>query len=116
LKKPLPALDPVWLHELAPEAGELFPKDFKPHDDKSRHAFQLAMFGRTLFSCLVDADFRDTERFYLDHGGKQADRDWPALSTIVNSLVARFDAHMARIAAAASGAPLAGLRADILAH
>jgi CRISPR-associated endonuclease/helicase Cas3 len=116
LKKTLPVLDAAWQRELAPVVSELLPKDFKPHEDKSRGAFQLAMFGRMLFSCLIDADFNDTERFYAEHGGKQADRDWPALSAIVDGLVARFDAHMARIAAAASGAPLASLRADILAH
>ncbi len=30
LKKQLPALDPAWRHELAPQASELLPKDFKP--------------------------------------------------------------------------------------
>jgi CRISPR-associated endonuclease/helicase Cas3 len=116
LKKQLPPLDPAWQHELAPEANDLFPKGFKPHDDKDRRAFQLAMFGRMLFSCLVDADFRDTECFYAGIEGKSVDRDWPALPAIVDGLLASFDAHMVGIAASAGESPLRALRAGILAH
>jgi CRISPR-associated endonuclease/helicase Cas3 len=116
LEKQLPALDPVWLTEMAPEASKLFPSDFKPRNDKSLVAFQLGMLGRMVFSCLVDADFRDTECFYASDKGEQPDRHWPALSAIVDGLVDRFDAHMARIAANAGDRPLRALRADILAH
>jgi CRISPR-associated endonuclease/helicase Cas3 len=116
LKKPIPVLDAGWQRELAPEASALFPTVFKPHEDKSRRAFQLAMFGRMLFSCLIDADRRDTERFYARIEGKIVDREWPILPTIVDSLIARFDAHMTEIANHAGDAPLARLRADILAH
>ncbi len=116
LKKTLPALDGAWQRELAPEASQLFPKDFKPHDDKSRRAFQLAIFGRMLFSCLVDADFRDTEAFYVGAEDKSVDRDWPALAVILDGLIARFDAHMAGVQAQSAESPLGRLRADILAH
>jgi CRISPR-associated endonuclease/helicase Cas3 len=116
LKKTLPALDDAWRRDLMPEASELFPKDFKPHDDKNRIAFQLAMFGRMLFSCLVDADFRDTEWFYARHNGEQPDRDWPALTAIVDRLIAGFDVHMTSLKANAGDKPLGALRAGILAH
>ena len=36
-----------------------------------------------IFSCLVDADFRDTEGFYADAKGEAVDRDWPTLPEIV---------------------------------
>jgi CRISPR-associated endonuclease/helicase Cas3 len=115
LEKTLPPLDPAWQHELAPEASGLFPDHFKPHDDKCRRAFQLAMFGRMLFSCLVDADYRDTEAFYSEAEGKPVDREWPTLAAIADGLIARFDAHMTAIQAAAGGNPLlCSLRADIL--
>jgi hypothetical protein len=41
--KNLPALDPVWEHELAPEVSKLFPMGFLRHPDKVRAPFQLAM-------------------------------------------------------------------------
>lgn len=116
LKKELPAIDPTWKRELTPEASELFPKTFKPHHEKSRGAFQLAMFGRMLFSCLVDADYRDTESFYVEAEGQHVERDWPLLPDIIASLIARFDSHMAEMAAHAGDSPLGRLRADILVH
>jgi CRISPR-associated endonuclease/helicase Cas3 len=116
LEKSLAPLDPAWLRELAPEASELFPKTFKPHGDKSLAAFQLQMFGRMLFSCLIDADRRDTEAFYVGAEGKSVDRDWPALSAIVDVLVARFDAHMAGVRAQAAETRLGRLRTEILTH
>src|SRR6185312_16533052 len=79
-------------------------------------AFQLAMLGRMLFSCLVDADYRDTEKFYAAAEGNGVDRDWPALAATIDGLIARFDAHMADMAAGAAGSPLGSLRAEILGH
>ena len=116
LKKQLPALDPAWQRELTLEASGLFPEGLRPHPDKNRLGFQLAMFGRMLFSCLVDADYQDTEAFYVRAEGKSVDRDWPALPTIIDSLIARFDAHMADIQARTGDAPLARLRTEILTH
>lgn len=116
LRKTLPCLDPVWQRELAPEADQLFSKSLQPHDDKSLAGFLLAMFGRMMFSCLVDADYRDTECFYNRAEGKHVDRDWPALSAIGDGLIARFDAHMAGIQAKAGDTTLNRLRAHIFAH
>lgn len=58
----LPPLDPCWAQEIALKEKLDFPARFKPRD--GREYFQLSMLGRMLFSSLVDADFRDTERFY----------------------------------------------------
>lgn len=74
------------------------------------------MLGRMVFSCLVDADFRDTECFYTDARGERIDRDWPALPIIVDALIDRFDAHMATVQARPGTPALKGLRADVLAH
>lgn len=116
LKKELPALDPIWRSELAPVASEIFPKGFKRHENQNLAAFQLAMFGRMVFSCLVDADFRDTENFYAEVETKNVDRDWPRLPDTVDNLLGRFDAHMADIHAKAGDTPLNRLRADVLAY
>jgi CRISPR-associated endonuclease/helicase Cas3 len=116
LKKQLPSLDPLWQQELAADARDLFPAHFRTHDDKDRVAFQLAMFGRMVFSCLVDADFRDTEDFYCTAEGKTVDRDWRPLADVIGDLVGRFDAHTATLEARAKDTTINRLRSDILAH
>lgn len=117
LKKQLPVLDPSWRIELTPDANGLMPTGFKwleGKESKQRLAFQFAMFGRMMFSCLVDADFRDTERFYLQAEGKIPDRDWPSLQNIVDGLIARFNAHMDKTQAKAGDSALNRRRGDIL--
>ena len=69
-----------------------------------------------LFSCLVDADFRDTEKFYCTAEGRVADRDWPELPRIVDDLIARFDHYMTAKQATADDTPVNHLRGEILAH
>jgi CRISPR-associated endonuclease/helicase Cas3 len=95
LKKQVPSLDSIWRDEITPDAMDLFPVSFQPHPDTSRHPFQFAFLGRMLFSCLIDADRRDTETFYAHVDGKTVDRDWPKLSENIDKLIAAFDAHMA---------------------
>lgn len=118
LKKVLPALDPAWRQEIVPDVAHLFPPGFRGHESGDRRlaSFQLALLGRMVFSCLVDADYRDTEAFCAAARSERIDREWPALDDIVNGLIARFDAHMAGIAANAVDTPVNRLRAEILAH
>ena len=69
----------------------------------------FALWLRMLFSCLVDADFLDTEAF-MD-GDKAGQRGaWPALET----LKTRFDAHMAALTRSAADTPVNRLRNQIL--
>jgi CRISPR-associated endonuclease/helicase Cas3 len=84
--------------------------------DKGSVAYRLGFFGRMVFSCLVDADFRDTEAFYCAAEGRSADRDWPKLPNIVGESIARFDAHMAKVIAAAKATAVNALRLEILSH
>ena len=58
--------------------------------------FDLSVAGRMLFSCLVDADFRDTEAYYNRLEGRRRDRTWPALPDIVGRLRIAFDETLAR--------------------
>ncbi len=45
--------------------------------------FELAFLGRMLFSCLVDADFLETERFYVDAGDSTVERPvFPELTAL----------------------------------
>lgn len=75
--------------------------------------FDLSVAARMVFSCLVDADFRDTEAFYDALEGRQRDRDWPALADLLPEWRRIFDAHMAGFS---GEGPINRLRADILAH
>ena len=67
-----------------------------------------------IFSCLIDADRIDTERFYAKIEGRVVDRDWPRLPDIVGRLIAAFDAHMAGMKT--GDTPVNRLRAAILTH
>lgn len=115
LKKQLEPLDPAWLDEIAPDAVDLMP-GFEWSRNKDRAAFQLGFLGRMIFSCLVDADFRDTEAFYDHIKGTKKDREWPALGTIIDPLVARFDAHMADKQSGSATSKINRLRDEILTH
>lgn len=112
----LAALDPAWQREIAP----VLPRTPLPFH-ASRFAtpgFRLALFGRMLFSCLVDADYRDTEAFYDGVEGRSHDRDQPSLAALLPDLVRRFDERLAALASAKRKAgtfgAVDGLRADIL--
>ncbi|MDH4412048.1 MAG: CRISPR-associated helicase Cas3' [Rhizobium sp.] len=108
--------DAVWRQELPMDARDMVPKALMANfsRDRQRAAFQFSVMTRMLFSCLVDADFKDTERFYTAVEGRQADRDWPSLRELLPQFLQAFDAHMAAKGAATS--ELNRLRADILAH
>jgi len=69
----------------------------------------LALWIRLLFSCLVDADFLDTEKF-MDEGKHGRRANYPFLP----KLVAEFDRHMTGKAAKASDTPVNRIRAEVL--
>jgi len=69
----------------------------------------LALWLRMLFSCLVDADFLDTEAF--TDGDKHNGRGGYAS---LAHLLEIFDRHMDRFAAAATPTPVNRVRADVL--
>ena len=87
------ALDTAWRDEIAPSAQALMPAfDF---GDKVTAPFRLALLGRMIFSCLVDADFKDTEAFYSAVEGRSVDREWPPLQSLLADFLPAFDHHMA---------------------
>jgi CRISPR-associated endonuclease/helicase Cas3 len=108
-------LDGRWEREVPFDAIGLMP-EWCWRKDGAGPGFQAAMLGRMVFSCLVDADFRDTEAFYVARGGAVPDRTWPDLKAIMADLIARLDAHMALKLQKTPDTPVNRLRADILAH
>jgi CRISPR-associated endonuclease/helicase Cas3 len=105
-------LDPTWRNEIALDIGDLYPRHFG--FDKAHAAFQFAFLGRMIFSCLVDADFKDTEAFYVALRSLRADRDWPSLQSLLPEFHAAFEAHMERMPKADT--PVNRLRQEILTH
>lgn len=69
----------------------------------------FALWVRMLFSCLVDADFLDTEAFF-DQAKPEARQGFPCLDV----MLAVFDAHMSTLAVQAAETHVNRLRADIL--
>lgn len=109
------AIGEDWRHNLPCETRGLWPAHFKPSNGRSVSGFQVAFLGRMLFSCLVDADFLDTERFYAEVNQQPVDRAWPRLGDCIDRLIAAFDRYMASKQDAAGGM-LNRLRGDILTH
>jgi len=106
----------IWRDEIATDFGPLFPEFKFLSRERTSAAFQLAFWGRMVFSCLVDADYKDTERYYAAEDGREIDRDWPDLCGDIDRLIARFDAHMAETQRQAKPSDLNVLRANILSH
>jgi len=113
LKKELDSLDPTWKLEIRSDITDLRPERFKLGKDNETIAFQLSFLTRMIFSCLVDADFRDTENFYATAEGKTVDRDWPMLSEVVDQLLNNLNDHLAGFD---SKGKVNRLRREILAH
>jgi CRISPR-associated endonuclease/helicase Cas3 len=108
------SIDPLWKTEIAINATELLPAFRWERGDQARAAFQISLLGRMIFSCLVDADYKDTERFYSRIEGRSIDRSWPALADILPDLIARYDSHMAQFDPPVG--KLNTLRANVLSH
>lgn len=107
-------MDPAWQGQLPVDfaaIGSEFMRRIRRDRDKA--GFDLSVAVRMMFSCLVDADFRDTEAFYAQLEGRTRDRDWPGLNESLPELQRRFAAHMAGFCGQSD---LNRLRAEILAH
>jgi CRISPR-associated endonuclease/helicase Cas3 len=108
-------LDPVWKSEiefdLAGLVPDWLPKAIRPANPYWQ--FDASVIARFLFSCLVDADFKNTEEFYTKLENREVDRKWPALQDLLPDFRARFDTHMAGLK---QEGDLNALRRDILAH
>ncbi len=107
-------LDPGWRNELILDAADLKPA--VSYRNQEAATFGLAFLGRMLFSCLVDADFKDTEAFYNRIEGTTADREWPELQAILPGLVERVGAELASKAALGGETTVNQIRQRVLAH
>lgn len=109
----LPQLDADWSDELSDDLSGLVPEMVKSLA-KDGMAFSLSVMTRMIFSCLVDADFKDTEKFYAGLENRKTDREWPSLQKLLPDFLSRFDTHMAGKRDKSSH--LNRLRSDVLDH
>lgn len=105
LEKPVPD------HSSCPEKilniDELGELPFTPH--KNRFGFQISFFARMLFSCLVDADFLDTEQF-MDSEKSLGRKGYPSLTALTQKLTE----YLEQLVAKAPTTPINKQRAEIL--
>lgn len=105
----LPPLMSAWEQEIDLPDRLALPDGFTPC--RARGAFQLALLTRMLFSCLVDADFVDTDNFYRRLEGKQlrSTGGGPSLETLRK----RMNAHLAGFSGEGG---VNAIRAQVLSH
>jgi len=84
------------------------PFDLNIHNPK-RFGFQISLFIRMIYSCLVDADFLDTESF-MDKEKSLWRKGYPALSELDNKL----DSALNQLAKSVPQTPINRCRATIL--
>lgn len=82
-----------------------------PHKLGGPKGFAASFLTRMVFSCLVDADFLETERFYAEAGGQPVERGgYLGLDVLRN----RLRAHMAASYGRVEPTPLNMLRRQVL--
>ncbi len=113
LEKKLPSLDPVWKQELAVEIKDLVPA-FARSLPRETAAFSFSMIGRMIFSCLVDADRKDSESFAAALENRIPDRNWQPLQALLPAFLERFNTAIK--AKSDTTTELNRRRTDILGH
>ena len=117
----IPALDNLWQQEIKLPQNLSAP----PLKADAHHPFfSYAFFTRMLYSCLVDADYLDTEAFYSNLENKAVERggypDLNALQHNFNQFINDFRRHIAQAPAQTEAekrnAVLNRLRSEILDH
>ncbi len=109
----IPEPDMAWTQELSLPERLPFPP-LSPAKKEALYGFQFAFFIRMLYSCLVDADFLDTEAFYSQWDKKPPRRgEYPALSTLQTALHVHLKELEAKARKKHPG-PLNTLRSSIL--
>lgn len=112
LRSELPALLDTWKVELAVPTTLQPPTGRKP-PRKGHHNFSYSFLVRMLFSCLVDADFLDTERFYAQAEGHEVER---SSDVSVAQLQQALSLHLDNLARRAQPSSVNAERQRILAH
>lgn len=107
----LPELLPQWKQDLSLPASSTLtlPDGFSVQQERIR--FQQSVLARMIFSCLVDADFIDTDEFYRRAEGKPSRQ--PKAPPTLEALHLRLQSRLSRFKA---DSHVNQLRAGILSH
>lgn len=97
----LPKLLPAWQQELTAVPTPQWPAALKPRH-KDHASFTASFLIRMVFSCLVDADYLDTERFYARAEGSTVSRGMPGNMPALQAALQGYLAAKARAAASSS--------------
>lgn len=106
--------DKAWMEEITlPKKLALSPLGH--HPDRiiagQRNGFRVSFLVRMLFSCLVDADYLDTEAWFARIEGRTADRGtWPSIAQLKSAV----DQHLALFDRGAAPTGVNCLRAEVL--
>ncbi len=113
LESVIPELDEIWKEEISlPEHLPLPP--LKPAENQG--GFQGAFLVRMLYSCLVDADFLDTERHYLKLKGEVPKRGQQPPLKQLHQQLNQYLADLMEQAAKGTISDINRLRARVLTH
>ncbi|WP_372392829.1 CRISPR-associated endonuclease Cas3'' [Xanthomonas sp. NCPPB 3582] len=96
-ERELPPLLSEWGRELALPDRLGLPEGFSGHPRQERRPFQLTVLARMIFSCLVDADFTDTDDFYRRLEGRPSRAEAAGTRPALAQLRQRLDAHLANL-------------------
>ena len=113
LSKPIRPTNPNDLGIVLPEPSE-FGQPFPMKHAGFSYEFSMPFMTRMMFSCLVDADFLETEKFYAKKKKWKVER---GCNTTISEILEKFRSHMAGVMADASEngvTPLNELRAEVL--
>ncbi len=106
----IPSTNSIWESEITLPISIAMPQ-LKPQATQA--GFQLAFFVRMIFSCLIDADRTDTQRYMQSLENKPFFKTaHPALDALRDKL----DAHLSKMVLKAAPNELNVLRAHILGH
>ena len=106
----IPSIDSIWESEIALPMSIASPQ-LKPH--VAQAGFQLAFFARMIFSCLINADRADTQRYVQSVENKPAPK---IIYPMLEALRTQLDANLNKVTAKAMPSDLNALRACILVH
>ena len=92
------------------EKGLLEISELRPPDFLTGNAFSIAFFVRMVFSCLVDADFLDTEAFMKP---KKAGTRFLSPSDTISKMIPVLEKHVSKLSGKAEAGKVRNARNDV---